>query len=337
MSYEDPARRTTSSDVAREAGVSRSTVSYVLNDAPHQKIRSDTRKRVLEAAARLGYAPSAAARALRAGRSDVVLCLLPDWPIGPAAGSFLQEMSAAFSVKGLTFVVHPRLAGMHPIAEVWKAITPAAVLALDELDDDDARSIVNAGIDVAILAFEPTEPREGSITMADLPTGRAQVEYLASNSHRRLGFGYPADARLRHFADTRLDGVRDACARLGLPEPVTQSITLDAGSAAEAIRAWRESDPPVTAICAYNDEIALAILAGMRELGLRAPDDLAIIGADDIPAAALADPPLTTTTAIDLSAGAARIAEAVVRVLSGDHAPSVLEPYDIMVVVRESA
>src|SRR4051794_33842882 len=76
-------RRVTSADVARLAGVSRATVSYVHNDTPQQTISGPTRARVLDAAARLGYAPSAAARTLRTGRSDIVLCLLPDWPIGP--------------------------------------------------------------------------------------------------------------------------------------------------------------------------------------------------------------------------------------------------------------
>jgi DNA-binding LacI/PurR family transcriptional regulator len=83
---ESTTRRVTSADVARVAGVSRATVSYVLNDTPHQTISAATRTRVFEAASSLGYAPSAAARALRTGRSDVVLCLLPDWPIGPEVG-----------------------------------------------------------------------------------------------------------------------------------------------------------------------------------------------------------------------------------------------------------
>ncbi|MFD0522811.1 LacI family DNA-binding transcriptional regulator [Paractinoplanes durhamensis] len=126
---ERTAQRVTSADVARVAGVSRATVSYVLNDTPGQTISPTTRTRVLDAAARLGYAPSAAARALRTGRSDVVLCLLPDWPIGPEVGSMLGNLSTALARHGFTFVVHPGNREDRPISEIWKAITPAAVIA----------------------------------------------------------------------------------------------------------------------------------------------------------------------------------------------------------------
>ena len=77
-------------EIALRTGLSRATVSYVLNDTPHQKIPEETRQRVLAAAASLGYAPSAAARALRSGRSELVLCLLPDWPMGPEVGALLE-------------------------------------------------------------------------------------------------------------------------------------------------------------------------------------------------------------------------------------------------------
>src|SRR3954454_5418345 len=100
-------RRVTSADVARVAGVSRATVSYVLNDTPHQTISAGTRNRVLAAAARLGYAPSAAARTLRTGRSDLVLCLLPDWPIGQEVCSLLGNLPTALARSGLSFVAHP--------------------------------------------------------------------------------------------------------------------------------------------------------------------------------------------------------------------------------------
>src|ERR1700759_2300938 len=121
-------RRVTSADVARMAGVSRATVSYVLNDTPHQTISSGTRSRVLDAAARLGYAPSAAARALRTGRSEGVLCLLPDWPIRAEAGSVVANLSTALARHGLTLVAPPGNREDRPITEIWKAITPAAVI-----------------------------------------------------------------------------------------------------------------------------------------------------------------------------------------------------------------
>ena len=102
-------RRVTSGDVAKEAGVSRATVSYVLNDSPHQKIAEATRERVWEAAARLGYAPSAAARALRTGRSDIVLGVLPDWPIHHVLGRLIQQLTNAFAEHELTSCPGDRL------------------------------------------------------------------------------------------------------------------------------------------------------------------------------------------------------------------------------------
>ena len=98
--YGGRARRPTAADVARLAGVSRATVSYVLNDTPHQVIPAHTRERVRAAAAELGYTPSVAARALITGRSDVVLLLLPDWPIGPTVGALLESLSDAFASTG---------------------------------------------------------------------------------------------------------------------------------------------------------------------------------------------------------------------------------------------
>ena len=101
----------------RKVGVSRATVSYVLNNTPHQMIRPVTRQRVLAAAAELGYTPPAAARALSSGRSDVVLLLLPDWPIGPTVGELLEYSSAALADRGLIFVAHPQ-SPRRPMGEV---------------------------------------------------------------------------------------------------------------------------------------------------------------------------------------------------------------------------
>src|SRR5919202_4352927 len=156
-------RRVTSADVAREAGVSRATVSYVLNAVPHQKIPETTRQRILDAAARLGYAPSPAARALRSGRSDVVLCLLPDWPIGPTVGAMLQHLSAALADAGLTLLAHPRVGDGTRVSRVWQAITPAAVMAFEDFDDDDVEAMRAAGIEVTMALLGRAGRRRGEL------------------------------------------------------------------------------------------------------------------------------------------------------------------------------
>ena len=97
------AKRPTSSDVAAAAGVSRATVSYVLNgaDAKH-RITPATRDRVLEVAARIGYEPNAVALALRAGRTEIVLVEMPNWPIGPPVAEAISTM-----VEALGDLQHP--------------------------------------------------------------------------------------------------------------------------------------------------------------------------------------------------------------------------------------
>ncbi|HKG50064.1 MAG TPA: LacI family DNA-binding transcriptional regulator [Actinomycetales bacterium] len=329
-------RRVTSADVARAAGLSRATVSYVLNDTPGQKIPQATRQRVLDAAAQLGYAPSAAARALRSGRSDIVLCLLPDWPIGATVGAFLEHLSAALAAEGLTFVAHPRARVSRPVSEVWRTITPAAVLAFEEFEDDEARAMRAAGTEVSVALLGGSRRRPGEFGIPQQRVGRLQAEHLAAKAHRRLGFAAPDDPRVRAFAEPRLDGVRHACAELGLPEPDVRTVPLDPAGAAEAVRSWRALDPVVTGVCAYNDDVALAVLAGLRVCGLRAPDDLAVVGVDDVPTAALADPPLTTVTT-DMRVVAESVAQGIVRALAGEPAPRRPGSDIVQLVVRESA
>jgi DNA-binding LacI/PurR family transcriptional regulator len=325
--------RVTSADVARLAGVSRATVSYVLNDTPRQTISANTRTRVLEAAASLGYAPSAAARTLRTGRSDVVLCLLPDWPIGDEVGNMLGNLSTELARSGLTFVVHPGNREDRPISEIWKAITPAAVIAFADFSPEEIAAMRSAGVAlvVALLGREPQDGRE--LEVPQQLVGRRQAEHLAAAGHRRIGYAFPDDERLRIFAEPRLAGVRAACLRQGIDEPARETVALDAGQAADSVRRWRAAG--VTAVCAYNDEVALAVLAGARLLGLDVPADLALIGVDDIPSARLAAPPLTTITT-DQRKVAAHLCATVLAAMSGNPGP-VFAADDLVEVVRRTS
>lgn len=313
-------RRPTSVDVAREAGVSRATVSYVLNDRADQTIAEATRRRVLDAAARLGYTPSATAKALRRGRSDVVLGLLPDWPLGHAVGRVVQELAAGFAGHGLTFVLHPDTRATRPLGEVWKAITPVAVLALDALTDAEAAAMRTAGVEVVMALRAPDDNRRpGELLLAEDPVGALQARHLAV-AHRRLGYAYPDDDRVDAFARPRLQGVRDVCAELSLPEPDVRTVPLRPDAADAAVRGWLAADPRVTGICAYNDEIAVAVLTAARRLGVAVPRDLAVVGVDDLPVAAVVDPPLTTVVQ-DFRAIADNHVRGVVAALAGRPIP----------------
>ncbi|NTW41626.1 MAG: LacI family transcriptional regulator, partial [Cellulomonadaceae bacterium] len=111
------ARAVTAKDVAVAAGVSQATVSYVINDHPGQKISPQTRERVLAAVARLGYTPSAAARALRKGSTDIVLLVLPDVPFGPLIAHIIEQLTDELEPHGLTTITR-RVRDTSPLASL---------------------------------------------------------------------------------------------------------------------------------------------------------------------------------------------------------------------------
>lgn len=325
-------RRPTSGDVARAAGLSRTTVSYVLNDNPHVSIPESTRRRVRDAAERLSYAPSVAARELRRGRSDIVLCLMPDWPLGPEVGALLENLSNALGEQGFTLVAHPRARSTRPVSEVWKAMRPAAVVSFEQFDDRDLTLIRAAGIELTVQLLRAAPDGETAMAVTEERKGRLQAEHLAATGHRHLGYAFTADDRLLGFAHPRLQGVRQACAELGLDEPVTRVVPLDPPAAAAAIRSWRSRPAPVTAVCAFNDEVAFSVLAGAHLLGLAVPGELAVVGVDDIPTACVATPPLTTVRT-DQVRFAGYFADVITRRVS--HQPDPLRPRsDILTLVR---
>lgn len=281
----------TSADVARESGVSRTTVSYVLTGREGVTISEETRRRVRETAARLGYAPSAAARALRTGRSDLVLCILPDWPVGPVIETLLDELADELSGRGLSVLVHHGRR-TRPLADLWRAVTPRAVIGFAPFAEEDLLMMRQAGIQVLGTLGEDHRPDQARPSETQLAIGDLQARHLAARGAVRLGYAWPTDPRLEDFARDRLLGVRRACADLGLSDPVVHPVALDVAAAADAVRGWR--DRGVTGVTTYNDDVALAVLAGLRAEGLSCPGDVRVVGVDDVPAAALAAPALTT-------------------------------------------
>ena len=308
-------RRPTIRDVAELAGVSTATVSYVLNGTPGQTITPSTRERVRRAADSLGYVPHRIARALREGRSPVVVLNVGTMIGGSNVAAFVQGMTAELRRHGHTLLVTSEPHGIS--AEVIDAVAPRATLDLTVVtmggEEDDVVSGVAAG-DHAGFAFHTV----------------TQLRHLAETGHRRIAFVGPVEQTA--FTRARLAHAHHAAHELGLPrlEIATIATTAETGERTEAVRQLAQSGE-VTAVAAYSDDVALAVLAGMAVLGLRAPRDLAVIGFDEEAAGHLWSPPLTTVR-IDGAAYGHRAARVVLGlpVAEWDRAPS-------QVVVRESA
>nr|WP_257101370.1 substrate-binding domain-containing protein [Streptomyces sp. alain-838] len=144
----------------------------------------------------------------------------------------------------------------------------------------------------------------------------------------------PAEPSFAGMAKGRLQGVGDACAAAGLLPPAAFAGALDIDTLVGLATRW--SKEGVTAVCTYNDEYAIALLAAMRRVGLSAPADLAVVGADDIPVARFIEPPLSTAC-VDLRLAGRHRAETVVARLR-DHveAPETAPADSVRLIVRST-
>jgi DNA-binding LacI/PurR family transcriptional regulator len=309
-------------------------VSYVINNTPNQSIPAATRTRVLDAVQHLGYRPSAAARALRSGTSRTVLLVLPDAPIGPAIAQLIDALTDALDPYGYT-VVYRRHRRDQDLDRLWHELLPAALVDVMVLGPGQEHALAAAGIPVVAVRGDDEGP--GTIGSAQTAIGRRQVEHLRDRGHRRLGYASLPDERVQMFHEPRLAGVRLECAAAGLPAPVVLAVPPQIEAAMEAVTAWRSGPDPVTAVCAFNDEVAFTLLAAMARLGLRAPDDLALIGVDNQFLSPFSIPPLTSVD-IHVDHLAEQLSEALLeRLLPGHVRRRPAGPVVPTLVVRETA
>jgi DNA-binding LacI/PurR family transcriptional regulator len=302
-----PPSRITSNDVAREAGVSQSTVSFVLNGTPGQTIPEETRRRVLDAVKKLDYRPRASARSLAAGHSDVVLLALPGLPISANLSRFIEQLAGALAERGLSLVTHLAEGHGRPLPDLCAAVDASAVISLIPFDEETTEALYRAGAQVVLGT--------GSQARTELQgIGHFQAEHLIGLGRIRLGYALPREHPTQFRVQERLRGVAAACVERGLPEPVALEVAMDGATAALAVDQW--IDASATAVCAYNDETAMAVLAGMHRRGLRAPDDIAVIGVGDIAAAPVSIPPLTTI-GFDYGETGRELAQAILESLAG--------------------
>lgn len=291
----------TSADVARLAGVSRATVSYVLNNTSAVRISEPTRRRVHEAAKELGYVPHAAARSLRAGHSRMVLMPAPAIPVGPLYSQFINELQWALGRLDYTVVQHGTV-GLHDdeAARAWAELRPVAVLVpgfglgpqgVAVLKRSGARAVVTLGPESVEGAHALLMDHEG--------VGHCAGSHLYDRGRRRIGVVVPEEAGLEAFSLPRLAGVRRA---LRDTDAVLTELPLpyEEGAAVRLAARWR--DLGLDAVFTYNDEYAMLLMRALQDEGVRIPEDTAMIGADDLLLGRLLRPRLSTVH-IELPSG----------------------------------
>ncbi|WP_320784961.1 LacI family DNA-binding transcriptional regulator [Streptomyces sp. CRN 30] len=279
-------------DVARLAGVSKQTVSRVLND--HPSVRPDTREAVLEAMRSLGYRPSRSARSLASGRTRTLGVISFDAArFGPA--SILTAINTAAQDSGyLVSSIAITTADPEPVAQAVQRLTAEGVDGVIAIAPQRGvgRALADARPGMPLVMLENDLADGTPLVTADSRTGaREATEHL-------LRLGHPTVWHLAGpvgwiSAEQRLDSWRATLTAAGAPvhAPLVGDWSADSGYRLGRLLAER---PDVSAVFASNDQMALGVLRAFHEAGRRVPDDVSVVGYDDIPEAAHFLPPLTT-------------------------------------------
>jgi LacI family transcriptional regulator len=284
------ARRVTITDVAQEAGVSVATVSKVING--RDGIAARTVAHVQEVVQRLGYEQSIVARSLRSHRTHVIGVLVAEFE--PFSTEILKGAGAALSGTDYALLAYTGGGSGRPgwerryLARLSGTLIDGAVLVTPTVVDPDG--------EVPVVAVDPhAGPGDlPSVDSDNLAGAVLATRHLLALGHTRIGFlgGRPdlESSRLREA------GFRQALAEAGLtPDPdLVRVAEYQRGGADAPTAAMLALVEPPTAIFAANDLSAMGILDTARRLGVRVPDDLSVVGFDDIPESAATEPPLTT-------------------------------------------
>ncbi|MGW0120838.1 LacI family DNA-binding transcriptional regulator [Streptomyces sp. NPDC003327] len=325
----------TSADVARLAGVSRATVSYVLNNTAAVRISEPTRRRVREAAEELGYVPHAAARSLRAGHSRMVLLPASHVPVGPLYSRFLDDLQGALRRLDYT-VVQYASAGLDAdgAARAWAELRPVAVVSLGgvQLTAQGVEILKRSGARAVVTLGSARVAGAHTLLWDQSRVGEVAAAHLVGTGRRRIGVVMPEEPGLAMFSGPRLDGARRAAEGVGA-EVVPLPLRYDEESAEALAARWR--DLRLDAVFAYNDEYAMLLMRALQDAGIGVPDETAVIGADDLLLGRLLRPRLSTVS-IDMVLGR-ELADLVDRAVREPDAPTVSRSLLASRVVRRES
>lgn len=290
--------RVTISDVATAAGVSKTSVSFAFNQP--DRLGQATLDRVLEVANDLGYAPLPAARALSTRRSGTVGLLIPQRVstvfANPFASELIQGLGELCEEHDLTLLLVPPIDG-----SLQGAIRRAAVDGFISLglspDDRELDLLDKLGIPTVLVDSESSSAHP-VVNVDDAGGAEEAAKHVLDLGHRRLAIIVlpPARSRTKHTptAARRLAGYESAIARTEAERAHTVMAGISVAAGARAFESLPRGPRRPTAVLAMSDMAAIGVIGAAREAGLRVPEDLSVVGFDDLPLAAWTSPPLTT-------------------------------------------
>lgn len=316
-------KRSTSFDVAELAGVSRTTVSFVLNDVMDVSISELTRQRVLDAAKKLQYRPNVAGKKLVSGRSDTVGLVLCQSPEQIFADAFLPQVILGVEQAAIQQGFHVLLKPIDPNDAggytnlIRENHVDGILLSGPRQDDQALIELYEEGVPVMLMGQMP-HTKMPFVDVNATAGAEAAVRHLLSLGHRRIGM--ITNAPLNYTsAQQRRSGYCQALESAGLIVDTSfiQEGNYTPTSGFTAMKALLDISPPITAVFVASDVVAIGAMLAIKRAGLRIPADIAIVGFDDIPLAEFFDPPLTTVHlpayGLGLAAG-----ERLIRLIQGE-------------------
>jgi LacI family transcriptional regulator len=295
-----PQKRATSFDVAKKAGVSRTTVSFVLNNVTDVSISETTRQRVLDAARELKYHPDAIGRKLVSGKSYTLGLVLRQSPDQVFADALISQVILGVEHAASQKLFHVLLKPIEPgDTSGYKSLiqenhVDGIILSGPRKDDEEFIRLSHEGIPVILMGQLP----ESGIPFVDIDAikgAKMAVEHLVAMGHKRIAM--ITNAPLTYTsAEQRHEGYRQALIEAGIPYDESYLCEGDytPASGHSAMQKLLNLPKPPSAVFVASDVVALGALLAIKQARLQVPKEMAIVGFDDIPLANYFDPPLTT-------------------------------------------
>ncbi len=284
-------------EVARLAGVSRSTVSRVIND--HPNVREQVRERIWEVIRETGYQPHAAARSLVTRRTRIVAVIIPEAVTTLFTDPFFPHLLCGVTQTCNSQRYHLMLSLFNDPAgpeEMYRRVVRSGhldgvVVASTRVDDPLIPQLLRDRVPFVLVGRYPDE-RVRYVDIDNVAAARMAVEHLIRLGHRRIAtITGPLNMT---SGEDRLEGYRQALEAHRVTVDEALIVGGDFTEASGTVAARRLLSLSVTAIFAASDIMAVGALKVLREAGLRVPQDIALVGFDDVPLAAALQPPLTT-------------------------------------------